>query len=123
MPLHKKTGDFFFNIAFLRKLHKEIFYYMANNLLAAFDLNTIIIQAICVLAICFAIFSFQAKKRSSILLFQSAASTLWMIHFILLAAYTGAILNFIIVLRNVVYYFRGKHKWADSVAWIFVFSI
>lgn len=55
------------------------------------------------------IFSFQAKKRRTILLMGAVASMLWMIQFALLpAGKAGAILNIIFAIRTFVFTYRDK---------------
>lgn len=95
---------------------------MIALLLTKITFYNILTQAIGVLAMCVAIVSFQAKKSFLIIIFQTVSSTLWMIHFLMLSAYTGAILNGVIVIRNIVYAFHGKKKWASNIIWVFVFS-
>lgn len=65
---------------------------------------------------------FQLKTAKQILLIQSFGSFLWMIHFILLGAHTGAFLNLLVIPRNIIYSFRGKKSWADSYGWPILFS-
>ncbi len=65
-------------------------------------------------------FSFQQKKRKDILSFQIGAAVLFIIHYILLGAYTGAALNFLGMLRSVVFINSDK-KWAKSPVWLVIF--
>ena len=67
-----------------------------------------IAQVIGFFAMAFAIISFQMKTSGKILIVQSIASGLWIVHFILLSAYTGAVLNIFSVARNFLYYFLQK---------------
>ncbi len=67
-------------------------------------------------------FSFQQKKRQGILLFQICAGAVFVLHYILLGAYTGAALNFIGFSRSVIFYNSDK-KWAKSPVWLAVFII
>ncbi|MBR6739978.1 MAG: YgjV family protein [Clostridia bacterium] len=67
-----------------------------------------------------AIVSFQSNRRRNILLFQLLAGTVFTLHFLLIGAYTGSLLNVIGVARSAVFSFKGK-KWADSRVWIGVF--
>ncbi len=64
--------------------------------------------------------SFQQKKRKGILAFQICAATAFIIHYILLAKYTGAVLNFLGMLRSFVFMNSDK-KWAKSKIWLFGF--
>lgn len=62
-------------------------------------MSEFIIQGIGVAAIAFGILSLQLPKRRGILLFQMTANALWVVHFGLLSAFTGAIMNLIGVIR------------------------
>ena len=57
--------------------------------------------------------SFQQKKRKGIIGVQIGAAVLFIIHYILLGAYTGAALNFISLLRSFVFINNDK-KWAGN---------
>ena len=61
--------------------------------------------------------SFQQKKRKGIIGVQIGAAVLFIIHYILLGAYTGAALNFIGLLRSIVFINNDK-KWAKSPVWL-----
>lgn len=66
--------------------------------------------------------SFQQNKRSRIIGVQIFAAVMFIIHYILLGAYTGAALNFISLCRSVVFYNNSK-KWAKSPTWLVFFII
>lgn len=66
--------------------------------------------------------SFQQKKRKGIITLQIFAAILFIIHFILLGAYTGAAMNFVSLVRSVVFINNDK-KWAKSPAWLVFFVI
>lgn len=65
--------------------------------------------------------SFQAKTTLRICLLQCVACVFHTTQFILLGAYTGAALNGLALLRNLVYA-NGEKKWAKSPLWPFIFS-
>lgn len=68
-----------------------------------------IIQAVGLVALILGAVSVQFKHRSTILLVQILASVAWVLHFLLLGAYAGAIMNAVGVLRTVSYYvFRNE---------------
>ena len=67
--------------------------------------------------------AFQGKKRETILICQSIGSMLFMIHFIKLGAFSGAAMNLLVVVRALVFNFRGSKKWADSIAWLPIFIL
>lgn len=66
--------------------------------------------------------SYQQKTHKNILIFQMASGLLFTVHYILLGAYTGAIMNLLGSFRSLVYANRSK-KWASSVIWPILFSI
>ncbi len=80
----------------------------------------ILAQIIGIAALACAVISFQQKTHKYILLFQLTANTLFTIHFSMLGAYTGAILNGIGIFRSLVFVNKGK-KWADNIAWFWLF--
>lgn len=63
--------------------------------------------------------SYQQKKRSALILWQTAGSTLFGIHYLLLGAYTGFLLNSITVFRGIVFYKQKPGK-AGKI-WVGVF--
>ncbi|MEG1991386.1 MAG: YgjV family protein, partial [Christensenella sp.] len=71
--------------------------------------------------ICFFI-GFQQKKRKKIILMQLFGILFFTAHFFLLGAYTGAMMNFLGLLRAFVYYNDNK-KWAQNKAWFYGFMI
>jgi hypothetical protein len=68
------------------------------------------------------IIAYQQNKRKNILLCTVISASLFTIHFILLGAYTGAIMNLLAGLRSLVFMNNTK-KWARSKAWVAVFMI
>lgn len=56
--------------------------------------------------------SFQCKDTKRLFLLQFIASMIFSLHFFLLGAYTGMILNIIAVLRSLLLY-HGNKKWAS----------
>lgn len=80
----------------------------------------IVAQIIGILAMLFNIWSYQQKQQKFIIAFQLIGSTLFTIHFFMLNAYMGAILNAVGILRAVVFlkedFFHSKH-----FLWIFAF--
>lgn len=64
-------------------------------------------------------FSFAARKRRSILLCKFTADILWMTHYLLIGAYSGAALNVLAIGRESVFYNKEK-KWASSRLWLYL---
>lgn len=80
-------------------------------------------QFIGFVAIAVAFLSFQVKDKSKILAFQALASLVWSIHFFMIGAFAGAILNFIAISRNLLYSKRKDWKWLNGVWLPTVFSV
>lgn len=68
------------------------------------------------------IIAYQQNKRKNILLCMVISASLFTIHFILLGAYTGAIMNFFAGVRSLVFVNNTK-KWAKSKIWVAVFMV
>jgi len=80
----------------------------------------IVAQIIGIIALANAVTSFQMKTHKGILTFQLISTALFIVHYALLEAYTGAVLNAIAMLRSVVFINKGK-AWARSVLWLVFF--
>ncbi len=81
-----------------------------------------IAQAIGLAAFCAAVASFQKNSQKGILTFQLVSSTLFCLHFALLGASVGAMLNAIAAVRAFV--FSNKEKaWARSRFWLVFFTL
>ena len=72
-------------------------------------------QFIGFVAIAVAFLSFQAKEKSKILAIQALSSFVWSVHFFMIGAFAGVILNFIAIGRNLLYSKREDWKWLDGV--------
>lgn len=66
--------------------------------------SELFVQLLGLVAIAFGVLSIQLPKRHQILLFLMSSSALWVIHFALLGALTGAIMNIIGVIRAATFY-------------------
>ena len=74
-----------------------------------------------IIAIAESLLIYASVKRERILVFKLISDVLWFTNYVLLGMYTGAILNVVAVCREIVFYNRSRHKWADNIAWFFVF--
>lgn len=63
------------------------------------------------------VLSYQRNKQKEIVIVQVAGSILFLTHYILIGAYTGAALNFVGLLRNLMMTQRDK-PWAQHKAWL-----
>lgn len=79
-------------------------------------------QLLGVLGFIFSVISFQQNTQKRIVFVQFLANVSFTIHFYLIGAYTGSILNGIAIIRSFVYCFKDK-KWASSNIWIVIFSL
>ena len=77
-------------------------------------------QIIGIAALTFEVIAYQQRSQHAILLCQFAAATLFTVHFFMIGAYVGGLLNFIAIFRAIVFANCGK-KWADSAVWLYVF--
>ncbi len=81
-----------------------------------------IAQVIGFIALVFSMISYQMKTQKRIVLIQIISCTFFAIHFLLLNAYTGALMNFIAAVRSVIFANKDK-KWGKSNWWIVFFSL
>ena len=78
------------------------------------DATYIIAQLAGFVAMGFGMYSYQTKKRFSILALQACSNIFWLIQYFLLGRYSAVAANVIGVVRNVIYLCRGRFKFADS---------
>lgn len=81
----------------------------------------LIAEGIGALALLVLIYSYQGKNRENILIRQLWSSVFFLFHFALLSAWTGVLMNAIVVVRNFVFAQKEKRAWAKSLAWVFFF--
>lgn len=67
------------------------------------------------------LFIYTSTRRDRILIMKLISDLLWSVQYYLFGSLTGAVLTFVAVGRETVFYNRGKHKWADSRAWMWIF--
>ena len=82
----------------------------------------LVAQIIGIVALACAVTSFQQKTHKYILAFQIASTSLFIAHYALLGAYTGAILNAVAMIRTVIFINKDK-VWARNIAWLIVFCV
>ena len=81
----------------------------------------IIGNVIGVIAVIENLFIFAAIKRKNILRLKFLSDVLWFFYYALLGGLTGAILNVIAMLREMVFSLRESKKWASHILWLPVF--
>ncbi len=69
------------------------------------------------------VFSYQARKRISIISLQLIGHVFWVSYLILNGAFVGAVLNFVSMLRCIMFSFKDKYKWANNYGWLAFFLI
>lgn len=82
----------------------------------------IIAQIISIIAMAIALLSFQQKTQKRIVLMQFCSSSLFVIHFFMIGAITGCLLNAIGIVRAFIYSKKGQ-KWADHILWPVLFVV
>ncbi len=81
---------------------------------------SVIAQTIGVVAMVFNVLSYQGKKQSTVIACQLVGSLLFSVNFLLLGAYTGALMNVISAVRAVIFLFKKRLR-ADRPAWLAAF--
>lgn len=81
------------------------------------------IQAIGFIGLLFFILSFQQKDRKRILMLMIAGQLIFLVHFILLGAWTAAGMNIVGATRSVVFRYREEKGWAAWRFWPFIFIL
>ena len=76
-----------------------------------------------IVAICVKVCEYQLKTRDRIIIFATLGSCCWFTYFVLRGDFTSAISNFSLIVQGIIFYQRDKHKWANSIVWLFVFII
>lgn len=80
-------------------------------------MDTVIAQAIGLVAMAFNILSYQQKTRNRAIAFQLCGGALFAVNFFLLDAIVGSILNVIAAIRAIIFLNKEKLK-ADHPAWL-----
>lgn len=91
--------------------------------MASFLHNFWFIQSIGIIGLIFVVFAWNAKTRRKVLDLQSVNVSLFIIHYILLGAWTGAIMSGVTLLRNLVFAQKNLKKWASHPGWLYVFIV
>lgn len=82
---------------------------------------TVITQIIGIIAMAFNILSFQGKRQKDIIALQLIGSVLFTVHFFMLKAYTGGLMNAIGIIRAIVFLKKDFFK-SDNVWWLIGFE-
>ena len=79
------------------------------------EIINLIGQFVGFVAIAVAFLSFQAKKKGAILAIQALANFIWSIHYFMIGAMAGCILNLAATGRNLIFAKRESCKWLHGV--------
>ena len=74
----------------------------------------LIAQILGIIAVIFTFLSYQAKTQRKLIIVQSAATLVFSIHYLMLGAIAGAILNLVCIIRNFIYCNRGVKIFANK---------
>ena len=81
-----------------------------------------IAQVIGLIAVGFSILCYQMESKKKLLIVQMLSSLCFCLHYFLLNAWSGAVLNAVAILRNLVYYNKDK-KFFNSNAWPIILCV
>ena len=79
------------------------------------EIINLIGQFVGFVAIAVAFLSFQVKKKTGILAIQALANFIWAIHFFMIGATAGCVMNLIATARNLIFAKRESCKWLKGV--------
>jgi hypothetical protein len=82
-----------------------------------------LIQIIGFIGLAFFVISFQQKSRNLILVLMIFGQAIFLVHFILLGAWTAAGMNTVGMARTLVFRFREERKWASRGFWPVLFIL
>lgn len=81
-----------------------------------------IVAEVCgVVATVIAFLIFQQKDRGRILMMKLACDVLWLLHFLLLGAYSGMVLSIVAAAREIVFRILDRRGKKRSILWLFLF--
>lgn len=80
-------------------------------------------QAIGLVAIALAFAIYTQKDRDKLVIMKLVADALNVLQNAFSGTYAGAATSVVMCLRDFVFIYRGKKKWAEHIVWLFVFEI
>ena len=87
------------------------------------DKYQIITQIIGYIATVLTVSSFQFKSQKGIMAVQSVSTVLWTVHFFMLGAISGSLLNLMCAIRSMIYAKRSTSPWARHISWVYIFTV
>lgn len=83
--------------------------------------HAVIFNAFGIISICLKIIELQLKRRNYIILFSIGSAIGWVIYFFLNGNVASSLISTVAIIQAIIFYQRGKHKWAQSKFWLFLF--
>lgn len=83
--------------------------------------HAVIFNAFGIISICLKIIELQLKRRNYIILFSIGSAIGWVIYFFLNGNVASSLVSTVAIIQAIIFYQRGKHKWAQSKFWLFLF--
>lgn len=80
-------------------------------------------QIIGIISICLAFVIYTQKDRNKLVIFKLVADVLSVVQHTFSGTYAGAATSVVMCFRDFIFIYRGSRKWADHIAWLFVFEI
>lgn len=66
---------------------------------------------------------YQQQYRKKLIIYKLCADMCWVIHYLCLGAFGGAVPNFVGIFREAVFMQRETKKWANNIVWPILFII
>jgi len=80
-------------------------------------------EVIGIIAIISSFFIYVSNDRKKIILVKGISDVLWAVNSFMIGAFTGGVLNGVMVFREFVFYNRLDKKWAQSRIWLYFFCM
>ena len=74
-----------------------------------------------IIALITAMLAYQAKKRENLLRISIVTGICWVLYFFFERSYVSAVVCSISTLKLLIFLIGIRHKWADNIAWLFIF--
>ncbi len=85
-------------------------------------MDRLLVQAVGFVAMAFCIGSYQVKSGRGMILCKTAGDLLYIVHYLLLGAYSGCVTLGVSAVSQIACSFRGRKKWADWWGWRWLFT-
>ncbi len=78
-------------------------------------------ELIGIISIIVSFFIYLSNSRKKILVFKGITDALWALNSLFIGAFTGFVINIIMIFREYVFYHRMSKKWAQHKVWLYFF--